>query len=186
MKDVQKKILETVIVEFNKKGMKFTMDDVSKELHMSKKTIYREFRDKEEIFEKMVDFCFTSIKEKEAEVLSDPTLTTVERISKLLICLPDNYQNIDFRKLYMLKDKYPTIYAKVEQRLENDWGDTIALLEQGMREGVIRKMPVSVIKAMVEASIERFLSTEVLIESDTKYQDALEVMVEIIMKGICA
>lgn len=186
MEDIQNKILETVLVEFNKKGMKFTMDDVSKELHMSKKTIYKEFNDKEEIFEKMVDYCFSSIKEKEKEVLADPTLSTVDRISKLLICLPDNYQNIDFRKLYLLKDKYPAIYAKVQERLESDWEDTIALIEKGMDEGVIRRMPVSVIKAMVEASIERFLSTEVLIDSNTKYQDALEVMIEIIMKGICA
>ncbi|MCR4902699.1 MAG: TetR/AcrR family transcriptional regulator [Butyrivibrio sp.] len=184
MDENQRKILETVIVEFNNKGMKFTMDDVAKDLHMSKKTIYKEFGDKEDLFNKMVDYCFSSIKEKEAEILSDPNLTTVERISKLLICLPDNYQHIDFRKIYQVKDKYPHIYARVAQRLENDWEDTIALLQQGMDEGVIKKMPIPVIKLVVEASIEKFLTSEVLIETGTNYEEALDIMIEMLMNGI--
>ena len=41
MNETQNRIMETVIEEFNKKGLKFTMDDVAKDLHMSKKTIYK-------------------------------------------------------------------------------------------------------------------------------------------------
>ena len=41
-----------------------------------------------------------------------------------------------FRQLYQLKEKYPEIYHQVEVRLETGWETTIALLEQGMQEGV--------------------------------------------------
>ncbi len=184
MDENQKKILETVIVEFNNKGMKFTMDDVAKDLHMSKKTIYKEFGDKEDLFNKMVDYCFSSIKKKEAEILQDPNLSTIERISKLLVCLPDNYQHVDFRKIYQVKDKYPNIYARVAQRIESDWDETIALLEKGMDEGVIKRIPIPVIKLVVEASIEKFLTSETLIETGTNYEDALGIMIEMLMNGI--
>ena len=113
MNETQKKIMETVIVEFNKRGLKFTMDDIAKDLHMSKKTIYKEYEDKEQLFDQMVDFCFSSIKESEAEILSDSSLSTVEKVSRILIALPENYKNIDFRMIYQLKDKYPTTYAKI-------------------------------------------------------------------------
>ena len=43
MNEIRQKIMEAVINQFNSKGMKFTMDDISKELHISKKTIYKEF-----------------------------------------------------------------------------------------------------------------------------------------------
>ena len=45
MQETRQQIMDAVIDQFNKKGMKFTMDDISKELHISKKTIYKEFYD---------------------------------------------------------------------------------------------------------------------------------------------
>ena len=118
--------------------------------------------------------------------MNDPKLSTVDKVSGILIALPDNYKNIDFRMMYQLKDKYPDVYTKIEKKLETDWDNTICLLEQGMEEGVIRRVPVAVIKAMVEAAIEKFLSSDVLISGNTGYNQALETMVDIIMNGICA
>ncbi|MCR5657293.1 MAG: TetR/AcrR family transcriptional regulator [Butyrivibrio sp.] len=185
MNETKVKILETVLKQFKVKGAKFTMDDVAADLHMSKKTIYKEYNDKEEIFDALVDYCFDSIKEKEAEILADNSLSTVEKIEKIMICMPDKYRDVDFRKVFTLRDKYPKIYQKVQKRIENDWGDTISLIEKGVKEGSVRSLPIPVIKAMTEASIERFLSTNVLLEGDTTYEDALHVMIEIIMRGIC-
>ena len=48
--DNKTKILEATIKVFNKKGLKFTMDDIASELSMSKKTIYTVFKDKETMF----------------------------------------------------------------------------------------------------------------------------------------
>lgn len=54
--ETRQTILEGTIRAFNRKGLKFTMDDVAKELSMSKKTIYTVFRDKESLFFAMVDY----------------------------------------------------------------------------------------------------------------------------------
>ena len=47
--NIKNEILNATITVFNKKGMKFTMDDVAKEAGMSKKTIYAVFSDKQEL-----------------------------------------------------------------------------------------------------------------------------------------
>ncbi|MBE5859532.1 MAG: TetR/AcrR family transcriptional regulator [Butyrivibrio sp.] len=185
MNETKVKILEAVLTEFKKKGAKFTMDDVASDLHMSKKTIYKEFNDKEEIFDALVDYCFDSIKEKEAEILNDNSLSTVEKIEKIMICMPDKYRDVDFRKVFVMKDKYPQIYQKVQNRIENDWEDTIDLIERGMKEGVVRPVSIPVIKAMTEASIEKFLG-ETGSDGSPSYGDSLQVMVDILMRGICA
>ena len=66
MEDSEKiRILEGAIAEFNTSGLKFTMDDLAKRLSMSKKTLYKYFRDKESLFFDMVDYCFSAIKESE-------------------------------------------------------------------------------------------------------------------------
>lgn len=51
-------ILEATIQAFQKKGLKFTMDDLASLLGISKKTIYTVFPDKNSLVLEMVDYCF--------------------------------------------------------------------------------------------------------------------------------
>lgn len=184
MDDTQKKILEAVIVEYKAKGLKFTMDDIAKDLHMSKKTIYKIYHDKEEMLDSMVDYVFNSIKESEHAILNDASLSTADKVSKILIALPDSYQNVDFRLMFQLKDKYPKVYAKINERLENDWEETITLIEKGIEEGTIRHISIPTLKMIFEATVEKFLSSDVLIKNNMEYQDALNNMIIILMNGL--
>ena len=128
----KEKILQATIQAFNQKGLKFTMDDIASILAMSKKTIYTIFKDKNTLFMEMVDYLFDTIKESESEIIEDNTLSTIEKIRRILGVMPESYKDIDLRQLYMLKDKFPEIYRHVEERLENGWETTIKLLEQGI------------------------------------------------------
>ncbi len=182
--ETRQTILEGTIRAFNRKGLKFTMDDVAKELSMSKKTIYTIFRDKESLFFAMVDYLFDSIKESEQRVLNDESLDTLEKIRKVLGVIPEGYREIDFRQLYLLREKYPAIYQRVEERLETGWENTIALLEQGMREGVVRKVDIPIVKMMMEAAIEQFFQRDILLQNGITYMDALDEVVGILVDGI--
>lgn len=178
------KVLNATIEVFNEKGLKFTMDDIAVKLGMSKKTIYTIFKDKEALFLEMVGYLFSSVKEGEKRVLEDNSLSTLEKIKAILGVMPDKYQNIDFSKLYSLRDKHPKIYAEVEKQLENGWENTIALLEQGMAEGVIRPIKIPIVKTMFEAVLEQFFSRDVLVINGITYQQALEEVVNILIDGI--
>lgn len=182
--ETRQTILEGTIRAFNRKGLKFTMDDVAKELSMSKKTIYTVFHDKESLFFAMVDYLFDSIKESEQRVLNDESLDTLEKIRKVLGVIPEGYREIDFRQLYLLREKYPAIYQRVEERLETGWENTIALLEQGMREGVVRKVDIPIVKMMMEAAIEQFFQRDILLQNGISYMDALDEVVGILVDGI--
>ena len=168
---LQKNILDATLRVFDRKGLKFTMDDLAKELSISKKTIYTVYDDKEALFLAMVDYIFDSIKES-------------EQMNRILGVLPEGYQNIDLRKLYSLRDKYPKIYHKVELRLETGWEPTIQLIETGMAEGSIRPVPICLVKMMLEASIEQFFQRDILAQNRLTYVDALNEVVTILMYGI--
>ncbi|MDE5590974.1 MAG: TetR/AcrR family transcriptional regulator [Acetatifactor sp.] len=182
--ELRETILEGTLEVFNRKGIKFTMDDIARTLNISKKTIYTVFEDKNALFMDMVDYLFDSIKESEKQVLADETLNTLEKIRKILGVMPESYKNVDFRQLYMLKDKYPAIYQKVEERLGTGWESTISLLEQGIEEGVIRQVSIPLVKMMLEASLEQFFRRDILIRNDMGYVEALEMVVDILVDGI--
>lgn len=177
--------MDATILEFNEKSVKFTMDDVAHRLNISKKTIYTLFPDKEGMLLEAVDYCFGAIKESEEKILQNDSFSIADKLKKVLIVLPDQYEHLDFRRIYMMKERYPRIYEKIAMRIESGWESTIQLLEQGKREGFIKKeISVPVLKLMIEASIEQFISKKTLIDSKIAYEDALEQMIEIIMEGI--
>ncbi|MFR8037996.1 TetR/AcrR family transcriptional regulator [Clostridium fessum] len=147
-------ILEGTIKAFNEKGLKFTMDDVAKILGMSKKTIYTVFRDKESMFLAMVDYMFDSIKESEQQIVEDDALSTVEKIRRILGVIPESYRDVDFRQLYLLKDKYPVITSRWK-KTETGWETTIRSRSR-MAEGVVRKVSIPIVKMMLEATVEQF------------------------------
>lgn len=182
--ELRETILEGAIVVFNQKGLKFTMDDVAKVLSMSKKTIYTVFDDKESLFLTMVDYIFDKIKDSERQVLEDESLDTLEKIRRILGVMPEGYREIDLRQLYALRDKFPHIYARVEERLENGWESTIALINRGMEEGVIRPVSIPLVKMMLEASLEQFFQRDILIQHQMNYVDALEQVADILVYGI--
>ena len=174
--ELKDRIMEGAVICFQEKGIKFTMDDLAEKLGMSKKTIYTVVEGKDELLAEMVEHVFGSIKESEDEVLWSEGISTVEKLRRILGVFPEAYKDINFQE----------IYAVVEERLETGWEATIALLEQGMNEGVIRKINIPIFKMMFEASLEQFFQRDILQRNGIRYQDALEQVVEIMVDGIVA
>ena len=184
MNEQKERILKGTIQAFNEKGLKFTMDDLARILGMSKKTIYVEFTDKNSLFLAMVDYLFDGIKESEEEIINNTDIDIVDKITTMLGVLPESYKDIDLRQLYMLKDKYPVIYKRVEERFENGWQQTIELLKEAMEEGKVRKVNVDIFKMMMEAALEQFLQRDILIYNSLSYEEGLKEVVGILMNGI--
>lgn len=184
--ELRENILQGTLEVFNYKGLKFTMDDIAKNRGISKKTIYKVFKDKEDMFLAVVDYLFDGIKEEEQKVAMDDSLSTIEKVKKILGVMPNSYKDIDFRQLYSVRDSFPKIYEKIEERLENGWELTISLIEKGIAEGVIRPISIPILKMMLEASLEQFFQRDVLVTNRITYMDALEEVVEILVEGIAA
>lgn len=184
IQNLREKILEGTIEAFNQKGLKFTMDDLAGILGMSKKTIYTVFSDKTSLFLCMVDYLFDTIKQSEQAILANPQMSTLQKIRAVLGVMPESYKDIRFAGLYQLKEKYPDIYRRVEQRLEGGWEMTLGLLEQGIKEGCIRPVNLAVFKMMMEAALEQFFQRDILVNSGLTYTEGLSEVVGILLDGI--
>lgn len=178
------KIIEGAIVCFRREGIKFKMDDIAEELGMSKKTIYNVFTNKKELITDIADYVFDAIKEEEMRVASEEGLTTIEKLRKVLTAMPEKYASLDYTQFEVLKQKFPTVYREVENRLESGWDLTFSLLEQGIAEGSIKNVNLTMVKVMYQASIEQFFQKDVLKKSGYTYVEALNDITEIILSGI--
>jgi len=174
------RIYEATIEEFREKGFKFTMDDMARRLGVSKKTIYQVVRDKESLFFDTATYIYEQIKRSEQAVMDDDHLTTVEKIKAILIAMPDSYSELDWRQIYQLENSYPRVRVMMEQQ----WDNTIELLKRGIAEGVIRNIPIPVIKTMFEATLEKYMETTVLIDAGLTFDEAVQYTLDVLMDGI--
>ena len=181
--ELNQQITDKATELFNQKGLRFTLDEISEQLHISKKTIYVYFRCKEDLLMTMADQVFASIQNKKKQIIEEE-MPYEDKLKKMLVALPDEYLNIDFRKLEHLEEKYPAVYERVRQYLETGWDPVIELIEQGQKQGILKKVSIPVLQTMVSSSIRSFINDGILESNDINYTEALDSMVEIIINGI--
>ena len=118
--------------------------------------------------------------------MSKKTIYTVfrDKESMFLAMVDYMFDSIKESEQQIVEDKYPVIYKQVEKRLETGWETTIQLLEQGMAEGVVRKVSIPIVKMMLEATVEQFFQRDILIQSRLSYLEALDEVVSILVNGI--
>ena len=178
---LREQILSSATQLFRTNGLNFTMQQVASSLHISKKTIYTVYPGKEALLLDMVDMLFTKIHKKKAELAAgnEPLAT---RLSAVLTALPEEYAALDFRQLSELEEKYPAVADRVHFQLKTGWEPTLALLRQGISEGHIRPVNLTVLQRILTASFAALLSSAA--DDDTSYASDLAAMIDIFMNGI--
>ena len=178
--DLRTQILDAAAKLFQAEGLGFTMQQVAAALHISKKTIYTVYSDKEALLMGMVDMLFEKIHRRKAELAALP-LPLEERLRAVIIALPEEYAALDFRQLDALEEKYPAVAARVRRHLETGWEPTMALLEQGIAEKRIRPVNLTVLRRVLTAAFQQLLSGA---NDGSSYAAELEDMMDILMNGI--
>lgn len=178
--DLRTQILDAAAKLFQAEGLGFTMQQVAAALHISKKTIYTVYSDKEALLLDMVDMLFEKIHRRKAELAALP-LPLEERLRAVIIALPEEYAALDFRQLDALEEKYPAVAARVRRHLETGWEPTMALLEQGIAEKRIRPVNLTVLRRVLTAAFQQLLSGA---NDGSSYAAELDDMMDIFMNGI--
>ena len=140
MTDEHKKLLEKVNELYQKYGIKsVTMDDVSRELGISKKTLYQYVQNKEELVQQVIIQKNLKNEERYKSVTSGE-LNAIESLIEVnkLVCSMMREHNPSIE--YDLKKYYPEIYARLRKvSREKMYDGVLANLIQGKKEGLYRE-----------------------------------------------
>lgn len=140
MNDELKNILEKVQTLYKKYGIKsVTMDDISRELGISKKTLYQYVKDKNELVEMVIDLeletnicLFRSVLKNDLNAIEE--LFEVHKLVNTLV------RNQNASEEYDLKKYYPDIYKKViKTRRERMYCNVLDNIKKGKTEGLYRE-----------------------------------------------
>jgi AcrR family transcriptional regulator len=149
MNDIKQLILDKARERFDRFGYKkTTMDEISRDCHISKKTLYEQFRDKENLFNSLyVRECRTARNEIFARMgeVDDP----LDRLVKLLRTAIE-YFNEDNFLTRLLKDDYALFsacFTSEHQRLIDDELISIiaGMINDGKERGAIRAVDEEIV-----------------------------------------
>ncbi len=184
--ELRVRILDEAAKLFNRKGIKFTMDDLARSLGMSKKTIYTVFEDKRSIMTETIDRFFDDALIVEESILNDTSLSIPEQLRAIIGSVPERYTQNDLTQLYVLKEKYPSVYRHWQRCRENYWQGVAILLDRGIEQGEIKDISLPILKTMFQSTIEQFFQDDVLVKNNIPYREALSQVAGILIDGIRA
>jgi len=183
-RDVKKTILEYSIRYLDKYGCKFSVDEMTKELNMSKRTFYRYFETKELLLMALIDTLTEEVQETMKLHAANETLSTAEKLFRVLTIETNFEKLISYRHIAELEKYYPQVYQYLMSRYELDWCVVEELLLRGMEEGIYKKQSVDLVKTLLQNGMQMLCRGDFLERNSLTYQEALHQTVEIILKGI--
>lgn len=179
--ELREQIINEAVILFNEKGILFNMDEIARELKISKKTIYKYFSSKNDLIQEVVNTYLLNIRKTEKEIYGSNTLSTYEKIEKVLSINSEHYP-LNLVYIESLKETFPDLYQDAQSCLNESWHNTFRLLEKGMAQGCIRVINIDVLKAMVNGFFEHMFKEKLL--DNISYHEAICELSSIIINGI--
>lgn len=161
---------------------KFTMDEIAEELKVSKKTIYKYFKSKDDI-----------IVEYFKEVIETDKNATLQSIKKHC-SLEDKLNSIMYSyhkyklPIKVLDEAYKFYYdewRKVKELKDFKLNLIEIVLKEGMEEGILKSdITLNMVSCILESVSNTFLDYEFLRKNDITLKDAMKQVMEILLHGI--
>ena len=134
---MKEKILEKAGEIFVKYGVKrVTMDDIANSLSISKKTIYKYFRNKEKLIDETATYMHAILHENINQVC-ELGYNAIEENFRIKEVFKEMFQNLNDSPVYQLKKYYPKTYDKIIAYEFTIFKDCITNnIEKGINEGL--------------------------------------------------
>lgn len=186
-KDMRGIIVDSFIEEFNLHGPKLTLDDVCARIHISKKTIYRNFNSKDDIYVYILEDACAQIKARQVEIYEDKEMGIADKLRAILTIETTWEKKIDLTKLPLLAEDSPEVFSRIIAAYQDSWTQVKGLLEEGKRQGLVKEdvNPALVIR-FLSADMSSLFDNGVLEESKLTYTEAIAHLANLVLRAILA
>lgn len=181
----KEKILFFTHAKFITEGFyKTTMDEIAKDLQISKKTIYKHFPSKEVLLEEVCDIRLSYMNEKIDEIVNSENdcITKFLQLINMHKSMLLNCSEMWFKDLQVHAPHCLTKFKEVrDDRLIVVLN---SLVEQGKTEKVIHDVPIQILITSMLGAIDSVTRNEFILNSQYSFHDAIRITSDIFFNGI--
>lgn len=181
-------IFDSAIGLFNQFGIRsVTVDDICRELGMSKKTIYQYVESKEDLVRSMLDYRINAVLEIFKKAI-DPGHNAIDTLLVFSKMLGDYLKDCKINPAldYDLRKYYPDIYKlHIEQRNKAMHHQVAENIRQGIAQGLYRnELNADLIATLYIQKLEQIAEPDSRIEAVYSFKKIYKVMIESHIRGI--
>ncbi len=184
---VKERIVAAARLHFLALGFRnITMDDLARELGVSKKTLYAHFESKAALLREVVSSKIAHIRADMGRVIDDPTASFPVKLQTLLACQQNHFAELKPPFLRDVQRDAPEIFDLVEERRAQIIPEFFGrLFEEGRRIGMIRKdIPSDLMIRVLLAGAQAILDPRKLADSDLPPNELYSALLHMIMEGV--
>ncbi len=182
---MKNRLLKYAEIKFSREGFyRTTMDELAKDMKISKKTIYKHFSSKDELLETVIENIMTNISKRVKEItLSD--LNSAEKLYLLSEFITSRMHAISDKWLKDLQIYKPELWEKIEKyRQKTIMRNLDAIINQGKKEDLIIKQPNAIMLGIILGSAQTVLQPEFIMNNNISMQKAGKITLNIVFNGI--
>ena len=179
-------IIVSISTLFMKYGIKsVSMDDVSRELGISKKTLYQYFKDKDELVTKVVEHHAELLSGEMFKMVSE-NANAIEQLLKVSKFVSQYLKNINPSVTYDLKKYYPQIWKNVNLNNRDYIFNQIKQnMINGIKEGLYRSdINIDIITHFYLFRMEMSQTYEMIVENKYSYEEIFNTSFNYHIRGI--
>lgn len=160
-----------------------TMDDLVAATGISKRTIYRYFRSKEEIVSAVLDDLITGIAQK-IQTAFDSADNPLDRIINIINELTRNIKLVEPQFLYDLQKYYPHLWEKIERFRSEKIQQAFESLLTGSGQDCFRQVHPQIFTTALLASIRSVINPTFIVENQLLMEEAIQSLFNIFLYGV--
>lgn len=183
----KKRILEKSHEMFQNFGYsKVTMVEISQNLGISKKTLYKYFSNKKHILTEVVANVKCEIEQKFEKVLSDESLDFIQKLQGVFDIIGENIKYMQGHLTSDLISNHPEIWSEIQEfKRKKSHLQFSRLIEQGMREGFIKSdISSQLIVLVYSAAIREIMVPDVLSQIPLSKNQVYHEIIKMLFVGI--
>jgi len=180
---MRQRIVESATEQIKRYGFrKFTVDEIARDLGISKKTIYKYFTGKGDIISTVVDNFLEVAKNTHLETLETDG-GVLEKLNAFLQC--PIHDEVPTWLIAEMQQYFPEEWAKVYKFKQFNKDKIVKMLAQGIHEGFFRSdIHPALIEMIWERTIDAIFDFNFIKDFDLTINQALKMLQTIIYEGI--
>ncbi|SDM25033.1 transcriptional regulator, TetR family [Megasphaera paucivorans] len=180
---IRLQIIMAAAAEIKMHGFKFTMNDVTARLHISKTSLYGYFPSKSALVAAVIKMVQEDVQRQEEDIYNDSERSIEDKFQAVMSVSPALVGPSSDSIYYDLQTTYPEQWRNVENFRQQRLDRLIALLEKGVSSRKIKPINFSVLKQLVFFSMNDLFDHTFLVENNMTYYDAVVSLSKILTRG---
>jgi AcrR family transcriptional regulator len=181
----KEKILEIARQKFFQDGfVKTSIDEIAREYHISKKTIYKHFKSKDDLLNGVVKDFTGRVTNTIIEIMKSKK-NSIEKLIDVLDLIQKSIRQFSLRYIDDIQKHKPKLWNYIEKfRKENLEKIVYQTIEEGKKEGLFNDVNPDIVFRIFYGAVRNVISPDFLITSPISRDEAIDETFEILLNGV--